>query len=341
MPGPRHCCNEERAARIYPDERYERVRQALSEIYPGATPDHVLVTNGTAEANFVLAQTLLGPGARILFQIPNYLQLFGLALNLGAEVSVFSLRQDRGWEPDWDEFERTLARGARLVYISNPNNPTGYVMSERNMRRVVDAVEAAGAYVIADEIYQGAEWSGQVSPSFWGMSECVIATSGLSKAYGIPGARIGWIVGPPAVVQDCWARHDYTTIAAGTLSDLIARFAIRPEVRLEVFDRGRRFLGANKEIFRGWVESFGGFLEYKEPAAGAYAFVKYHADIPSIELAARIRERHSVLIVPGSWMGMDGYFRIGLGGPRDTFERGLALVKIELDRLRACAQTIG
>ena len=112
------------------------------------------------------------------------------------------------------------------MYLSNPNNPSGSVLSDDAMKRIVERCEEMGAYLLADEVYLGAELDGARTPSFWGMSDQVIVTSGLSKAYGIPGVRIGWIVGPQDVVSTCWSQHDYLTIGPNKLSDVVARIAV-------------------------------------------------------------------------------------------------------------------
>ena len=172
------------------------LRESLAEIYPGATPDNIEVTNGTSEANYLLALSLLREGDQLAFEVPNYMQLWGVPKSLGAFVNCFRLRIDENWEPDWDEFERAVNDKTRLVYVSNPNNPSGAVLSETAMRRIVARCDHVGAYLLADEVYQGAEVYRARTPTFWGMSDRVIVTSGLSKAYGIPGVRIGWTVGP-------------------------------------------------------------------------------------------------------------------------------------------------
>jgi len=117
------------------------LRETLAASYPGATPDHIEVTNGTSEANYILALTLLRPGDQVAFQVPNYMQYGGIPQSLGATVNRFSLRLDREWEPDWDEFERAVNPKTRLVYISNPNNPTGSILSADAMRRIVARCE--------------------------------------------------------------------------------------------------------------------------------------------------------------------------------------------------------
>lgn len=311
-----------------------QLRRVLAEHYPGATVDHIQVTNGTSEANYLAALTLLDEQNEVVFQSPNYMQMFGIPQGLGATVKPFSLCVDRSWEPDWDEFERALSPKTRMIYVSNPNNPTGSILSSSAMQRLVKAVEAVDAYLVADEVYQGAELDGKLTPSFWGMSDRVIVTSGLSKAFGIPGVRIGWIVGPVDIVAQCWATHDYITIAPGTLSDLVARVAVSKEGRGKLFERAARALGGNQECFKSWISRLDGFLQYVEPKAGAFAFVRYDHDIPSVELVERLRKNQSVLVVPGAYLGMEGYLRISTGVPRDTLEAGLARIAAEFKTLR-------
>jgi aspartate/methionine/tyrosine aminotransferase len=313
------------------------LRERLAALYPGATVDHIEVTNGTSEANYLLALTELRRGDRFALEIPNYMQLWGVPRSVGAEVDVFHLRPRDGgrWELDWDEFERAVKPGTKLVYITNPNNPTGSVLSTDAMRRIVERCEAVGAYLIADEVYQGAELAGPITPSFWGMSDRVIVTSGLSKAYGIPGVRIGWIVAPPDVVAKCWAQHDYLTIGPSKLSDALARVAVEPRVRQHLYGRTRAILNENEPVLEEWVDSFGDFLTHIRPAAAAMAFVRYASDQPSEAIAEWLRHNQSTLVVPGSHLGLEGYLRIWTGGKPEFLREGLRRVGVGLDALRS------
>ncbi|HXA48759.1 MAG TPA: aminotransferase class I/II-fold pyridoxal phosphate-dependent enzyme, partial [Candidatus Acidoferrum sp.] len=133
------------------------LREELSQVYPGATPEHIEVTNGTSEANYLLALALLRDGDEVAFQAPNYMQYGGVPASLGAKVNSFRLRIEQDWEPDWEEFDRAVNPKTRLVYVSNPHNPTGSILSEAAMRRMVARCEEVGAYLLADEVYLGAE----------------------------------------------------------------------------------------------------------------------------------------------------------------------------------------
>ena len=311
------------------------LRETLAAQYPGATPDHIEVTNGTSEANYLLALTLLREGDEVAFQVPNYMQYWGIPRSLGAKVNRFRLLIDRDWEPDWDEFDRAVNRRTRLVYISNPNNPSGSVLSADAMARIVERCEAVGAYLLADEVYQGAEIYCERTRSFWGMSDRVLITSGLSKAYGIPGVRIGWIVAPKELVAECWSQHDYLTICPNKISDAVARVAVQPENREKLYARTRAILQHNLPILRSWAASFGGFLTFREPKAAALCLVRYHSHTPSHELCERIRVNQSVLIVPGAYLGLEGFLRIWIGARPEFLTEGLRRIGVELEAEQA------
>jgi aspartate/methionine/tyrosine aminotransferase len=306
------------------------LRENLCAIYPGASVDQIQVTNGTSEANYLLALSLLRDGDEVAFEVPNYMQYWGLPKSLGAKVNRFRLRIDHDWEPDWDEFDRAVNAKTRLVYISNPNNPTGSILSEQAMRRIVARCESVGAYLLADEVYLGAEIHRERTRSFWGMSDRVIVTSGLSKAYGIPGVRIGWIVGPKEVVSECWTQHDYLTIGPNKISDAVARVAVQIENREKLYARTREILRHNLPIMREWVDDFGSFLTFREPKAGALCLMRYDSPTPSFDLCERIRVNQSVLIVPGAHLGLEGFLRIWLGGKPGFLTEGLRRIGQEL-----------
>jgi aspartate/methionine/tyrosine aminotransferase len=309
------------------------LRERIAAIYPGTDVESIEVTNGTSEANYLIALSQLRPGDVVAMEVPNYMQMPGVARSLGAVVAPFTLRQENGWEPDWEEFERAVTPKTRLLYLSNPNNPTGSVLSPSAMQRIVERCQSTGTWILADEVYLGAEIDGERTPTFWGMGDRVIVTSGLSKAYGIPGVRIGWIVGPRTLVQECWTQHDYLTIGPNKLSDRVARVAVEPHNRERCYARTREILRHNLPIAKDWIARFGGSLTWQAPRAGAIALVKYHADTPSLEIAERVRTAQSTLIVPGSHVGLEGYLRIWLGGREEFLREGLRRIGTELERL--------
>ena len=301
------------------------LRAAIADLYPGATPNHIEVTNGGSEANFLTCWSLVEPGDEVVVMHPNYLQTHLLAEAFGATVRAWRLRQEQSrWAADLDALRALVGDRTKLVVICNPNNPTGARLSASEVADICEIAGRHGAWLLADEIYRGAELDGVPTASAWGRYERAIVTGGLSKAYGLPGVRIGWLIGPPDRIETLWAHHDYTTIAPSAIGDHLARLALAPVRRRQLLDRARRILTANYEVVRTWVATHGDAVTHVPPEAGAIAFVQYRHDINSTELVTRLRTAESVLVVPGDQFGMDGFLRIGFGGPAGALHTGLS-----------------
>jgi aspartate/methionine/tyrosine aminotransferase len=314
------------------------LRQAIAAAYPGASAEHVEVTNGGSEANCVLLMRLLQPGDEFVFMTPNYMQGRGLARALGATVREWRLQENtRDGEPCWTAdvaaLDALVTERTRAIMICNPANPTGTRLDEATLDAVCRAAGRVGAWVIADEIYRGAERDAADTPSIWGRYDRAIVSSGLSKAYGLPGLRIGWIVGPPTLVDELWAVHDYTTIAPGAINDRLARVALAPGRRERLLARTRGIVRANYPLIRRWIGEQDG-LSHAAPDAGAIVFVKYAHPVGSVELAERLRTDAGVLVLPGTFFDLDGYLRIGFGADP-------AYLSSALDRIGDVLRTIG
>jgi len=300
------------------------LREHIAALYPGATPDNVLVTVGCAEANFITPQTMLRPGEEMVMMLPNYMQIWGIAHNLGFRVKSFNLKEEQGWALDLDELNDAVSEKTKLIAVCNPNNPTGYILTEAEMDAIVAAADRVGAWILADEVYSGAErLTDTQTPSFWGRYDKVLAHNSLSKAYGIPGLRIGWVVGPADTVDEIWARHEYTTIGATMLSNKLAAIALSPEVRPRLIQRARDYIRRGYPILDAWMEDHEGTFTVVPPQAAAIAFVRYHLDVNSTELVNRLIHEKSVLIVPGDHFGLDHHLRISFGLPPDYLRAGL------------------
>lgn len=294
------------------------LRENIAALYAGATADNVLVTVGAAEANYITTHTLLSPGDEIAVMLPNYMQIWGVAKNLGAKVREFHLKEKDGWALDLDELEKAVTPNTKLIAICNPDNPTGHILSEEEMGVVVRAADRVGAWILADEVYSGAERTREEqTPSFYGRYDRVVAIGSLSKAYGLPGLRIGWLVAPEDLVQRAWMRHEYITISATMLSNKLAAIALSPEVRPELIRRTREFVRKGYAVLEKWLEDHGNTFKVVPPDAAAICFVRYNLDVNSTEFVERLRKEKSVFIVPGDHFGMDHFFRISFGQPEE------------------------
>lgn len=307
------------------------LREAIAALYPGAGSDNVVVTNGSAEANFVAAWSALDDGDEIVYMVPNYLQIRGISRAMGVSVRPLTLRAELGWQPDLNELESLVTPRTKVIAVCNPNNPTGMTLSEEAMAAMVTAAERCGAWLFADEVYRGAELGGEDTPSFWGRYDRAVITGGISKAYALPGLRVGWLAGPEAFIENAWARTDYTTIAPGILSDEVARAALQPALRATILERNRSLLRNNLAELQGWIAKQPVKMTLTPPNAGGMAFIQYHLDMNSTELTSRLRKEKSVLVVAGDCYGMDGYLRIGFGADSEYLRLGLARIGEFLD----------
>jgi hypothetical protein len=302
------------------------LRARIAALHPGATPGHVEVTNGGSEANYLAVWRLVEPGDEVALLVPNYMQAWGLARAFGGVVQEWPLVEDRAsgrWRPDLDALEEIASDRTRLIVICTPNNPTGARLTEAELDRIAAVSDRHGSWVLSDEVYRGAELDGHDTPTMWGRAERVIVTGGLSKAYGLPGLRIGWIVGPPSLVASTWSYHDYTTIAPGALSDALARVALDPSRRPALIARTRAILRDNLPRLEAWLHTHDPAFSWTRPEAGAILYARYHYRINSTALVTRLRDEKSVLVVPGDHFGMDGYLRLGFGERPGYLEEGL------------------
>lgn len=312
-------------------------RAGVANLYLGATPANVLMTSGCAEANFLVAMGLIEPGDEVVIIQPNYMQVTGVARALGAKVRVLWLHEELGWQPDLDELRRTVTPNTKLVALCNPNNPTGATLGERTMTEITHALEKSGAWLLSDEVYRGAERELDTTPSFWGRYDKAICTAGMSKAYGLPGLRVGWIVAPESLTDKLWGYHDYTSIAITALSDKLAGMVLEPERHARVIQRARTIIQQQYPIVAEWVARHGNDFAHIPPAAGAISWIRYKSGPKSDDLAETLRAKKSTLIVPGTQFEMENHMRIGFGYNPDVLTRALVRVDEALADAKAQA----
>jgi aspartate/methionine/tyrosine aminotransferase len=299
------------------------LRDAIARLYPGQTADNVIVTNGSAEANFLLVMSVLEPGDELVVFVPNYLQIWGWARAIGVEVKEVLLREELGWTPDLDDVRNAVSKRTKMMTICHPNNPTGSVLPRRTMDALVEIARQHGIYLHADEVYKGAELDEDEPPSFVDLYEKAIVTSGLSKAMALPGLRIGWLVGPAAEIYASWQRKDYTSITTGAVSEFVAEIALEPSKRQEILSRSKRILKDNLALLSAWVDRNNDLFSFVPPKAGGMAFIRYAMPINSTALIHRLREERGIMLLPGEVYGLDHYIRIGIGAPADHLQAGL------------------
>jgi aspartate/methionine/tyrosine aminotransferase len=320
----------------YPATRGGQGLREAAALWHGAAADEVLVTVGAAEAISIAVSTLVGPGDHVVAMTPGYYQAWGACLNQNAEVSAFPLLQHSGWRPDLDSLERIVGPKTRLITLTNPNNPAGTVLTEPEMAAVVAAADRVGAWILADEVHRGTEFADScLTPSFWGRYERTVCVGSLSKAFGMPGARVGWLVAPRNQLQELWRRHEYATVSTSSLSMFLAEIALAPHNAAALLSRYRSRLRSSRYRLEQWVEAHEDLVSMAPAQATALGLVRCRTRLSSLELADELYRSAAVLVAPGAHFGAEGHIRITHGLAEDYLEPALARIAKVLEGLDA------
>lgn len=304
-------------------EGSQRLRRAIAALYTRQTPENIVVTHGTIGANDLIHRALVGPGDRVVSITPTYQQHTSIPISLGADVVELRLEAARGYLPDLDRL-RHLARGATLIAMTNPNNPTGALMGRDMLADIAAIARENGAWVLSDEVYRGTEQAGDdLTPSMADLYERGISTAGMSKAFSLAGLRLGWVCAPAEVIAAVNIHRDYNTISVGMIDDHFATMALESVDR--IIARSRGIVRRNLAILDDWVRATPG-VSYVRPRAGTTAMLAHGRDMPSRDLCLQLLADTGVMFVPGDVFGMEGYLRIGYACDTGVLREGLARV---------------
>lgn len=308
-----------------------RLRALVAGLYERQGADNVLVTHGAIGANALVHATLVGPGDHVVSIVPTYQQHASIPESYGARVDLLTLREEDGWLPDLDELDRLVTADTRLIALANPNNPTGALVDEADLRRIVEIAERAGAWVLCDEVYRGVDQEGDgFTASIADLYERGVSTGSMSKPFSLAGLRLGWIVAPADLLAAVAIHRDYTTISVGRVDDLLASVAL--ESRDAILGRAKRITRTNLAILDEWVASRSD-VHYVRPRSGTTALLRYDAPLGSYELCRRLLAETGVMFTPGDAFDVPSTVRIGYADDTDTLRTGLRLFGEFLDGL--------
>ena len=298
-----------------------RLRTAIAALYEKATPADILVTHGAIGANHLAYQAVVEPGDVVVSIVPTYQQHTSIPESLGASVRMLRLREERGWLPNLEEL-RELARGAKVISLVNPNNPTGSLLDGAALDEIAVIARAEDAWVIADEVYRGLDQEGVgTSPSMADRYERTIGIGSMSKAFSLAGLRLGWINAPAPILRAVNRHRDYSVISVGMVDDLLASIAL--EAHAALLARNRGIVRGNLAALDAWVADEPR-MSYVRPASGTTALLRYDAAMTSEAFCTGLLEAEGVLLTPGSAMDMEGYLRIGYANDPVVLREGLA-----------------
>jgi aspartate/methionine/tyrosine aminotransferase len=296
-----------------------RLKAAVAGVYPkgDVKPEQIMMTLGGTSANDIVIMGLLDPrdGDNCVVIKPNYQQHYDIPKSIGVETRIVELKEEDDYYLDMDALRAACDKNTKLIAFSNPNNPTGRTMYDKELKEVVEIAKSVDSYILSDEVYRGMDETYMPSILDYGY-EKAIAISSLSKMYSLSGLRTGWIVCKDKdVYEDFKTRRSYNTICCGIVDDALACIAIENYEKL--WARSRSILMPNKKIVTDWVKSHP-HLSMKGDPKGTTCVISYDYDIDSEKLAFDMMEDDAkILVVPGKYFDMEGCFRLGYGGYKD------------------------
>lgn len=319
--------------RGHPDLRALIAEQSSTPLQPGAASlgaDDVLVTSGAALALFIIATTLLERGDHLIVVRPNYATNLETPRALGADVTYLDLDFDHGWRLDVDRLRQALRPNTRLVSLTTPHNPTGTVLPTADLLRIVQILEGHGARLLVDETYREMTF-GSAPPVAATLSPRALSVSSMSKTFGLPGIRMGWLLcRDPALQERFLAAKEQIVITNSVVDEAIAHSYLRNKA--QHLPRIKQHIQQHLSIVRAWIAdpSTAEQVEWVEPAGGVVCFPRLRdPQGQGIALDAFYRilnDRYGTYVGPGHWFEQDRRFmRIGYGWPStDDLKTGLA-----------------
>jgi aspartate/methionine/tyrosine aminotransferase len=295
------------------------LRRVISELYDGFSPDQICVTNGSSESNFSVIASLVGHSDHMIIEHPNYPSLYEVPRSLELPHDLFRILYEERFNPDIGRLEGLMKPNTKLVTLTHPNNPTGSVISEKMLREVVELVESHDAYLLHDETYRELSFEKPPPPAAT-LSDHAISMTTMSKAYGVPGIRIGWIAGPENIIESVRAVREQLTICNNVLGEAIAMSVLKK--RDTVLNGVRQRVQTNFETLKHWM-AHQDVLEWVEPSGGVVAFPRLRHGSTTRELCRTLATEYRTFTVPGYGFEMDRHLRIGFGGDAQELNEGL------------------
>lgn len=295
------------------------LRSAVAGTYETCSDDDVLAFAGAEEGLYWLLALLAGPGDHVVVTVPNYQAIETLPLAAGADVTGVRLDPENGWRLDLDAVRAALRPSTTAVVVNVPNNPTGALPDQATWRELAELCDEAGVRLVSDEVYRGIELDpARTLPQAADLSPTAVSLNVMSKAYGLPGLRVGWVACRDHALLEALERHKhYTSICNAGPSEFLAALALRS--RRSVLDRPRGIVAANLPVFDAFFSRYPDLFSWQPPDGGCVAFPRY-LGADGVEAFCRdLVETEGVLLLPASIYASEladvpaDRFRVGVG----------------------------
>jgi capreomycidine synthase len=309
------------------------LRQALAARWGGGDIGRVMATHGSSEANFLIMNALLDAGDEVVVTEPCYPQLYLIAEAKGCKLKKWPFRIERGFAPDVEECLELIGPRTRMIVLNLPQNPTGASVTAEEQAALIARAAQFGSYLVWDNAFGEITYDAPALPDPTRLYERALLMGTLSKCYGLPGLRVGWMAAAPEVLEECVRLRDYVTLHLSPLVELIAARAIAAS-ELLVGPR-REQARHNRAIVCEWLAARPHQLRWAPPQGGVTFFPELLVDVDVEDFCHRLAREAKVMLVPGVCFGSPRHVRLGFGGPTATLREGLARFGALLDRCQA------
>jgi aspartate/methionine/tyrosine aminotransferase len=308
----------------------DELRAAIAARHDRPEPDDVLTLAAAEEGVFLAYHAMVGPGDHVIVEAPCYGSAIEVARSTGADVSLWQRRFEDGWAHDFDALRALIRPQTSFIYFNSPSNPTGTQLSAEGQAELVGIAAEHSIVLFSDEVYRGLEHDdADRRPSASDLYERAISLNTVSKAYGLPGLRIGWVTcRDPSILARMRELKLYTTICSSAPSELLVALALRNGD--ELVERSRRLVLENLPLVEDLIERRGELLEWHRPQAGPIGFPRVRPDIDVRSWCESIAEQAGVLLLPGYVYDEPRHVRIGFG--RRNLPQAIERLDAHLDR---------
>ena len=308
------------------------LKQAISELYTEILPENILATHGATFANSHLIWSLIEPNDNVIAIYPDYQQFISLPKSFGAEVRILHRDPKKGYSICKEELDALCDNNTKLITLSNPNNPTGALLSLHELKELIEVARKYNTYIICDEVYRHVLQDDQVCPSIADLYEKGISVGSMSKACSMAGIRLGWIATKDKhAMQNIKYHIGYDMSSVGGIKEYIAAIALKYKKAL--IDRNMSLLRVNLITLDGWLRQNKNHLSYVYPKAGSTVLVFYDYDVPSEKLCSYLYNTTGTLITPGDIFNVPHSFRISYACDHRQLLSGLVCLSEVCEKL--------
>jgi len=288
-----------------------KLRMAIGNRWASGNAERVMATNGSSEANYLIMHSLLEPGDEVVVLDPSYQQLYSIAKSIGCKLKHWQLRFENSFRPDLSEARHLIGPQTRMIVVNFPHNPTGASLTPAERDELIEITASAGAYLVWDAAFAEITYDGAVLPDLGERYDRSITLGTLSKAYGLPGLRVGWCLAAPDVLERLVRLRDYTTLHLSPLVEYVAARAIEnADLLLKPRLAQARH---NLQILLSWVNRHSEFVRMVRPQGGVCVFMRLHNVDDVEDFCRQLAREYSVLLIPGTSFGHSNHVRLGFG----------------------------